>query len=403
MMENIKIKGKSPLLDFSFNLNDIFFSFNGQRYSDVKSASWTSSSLEFSFDEFELFVNNNFKLQNRKTLRLPCSMYEDREKLLFNLHYQDTRIKLAIEENLNEGNSLINYDEDAKTLMTLISLLLHYPIKRCELWTLMNDNDLDALIYFVLNRYDINRERKLLINGINDNYYAFSGLPVKTELQNFDTNTIIFHHVFAGTVWWNQDKIKYINQFAHIKKMAIDDSNLFLKDVLYKKCNLVFICDDNGELVWDLILIQKLLDENPDLYINFIVNDLIVSNNANFITLNFCLLNDRLIKLKNNKRFKITLETNFRSSIDLIYSSSNLKKQLKQADIVLIKGVGGFETIQNLPIPSYYSFVVYSNNSQLCTGLPKGEGLFVKVDPNRYAYKFKRQTLFGNYTTNLRC
>ena len=208
---------------------------------------------------------------------------------------------------------------------------------------------------------------------------------------------IVNYHVFAGTVWWDKVATQLRQQFKHMRPLTLDDVSQFQKEVLGGTRHLVVIFDDNGELVWDLILIQQLLERNPDLAVTGIVNANVIENNSNHLTLDVCLRHEKLkplaSQLTRNGRFRILAEYDPRFSIDVGFCTAPVHRVLETADIVLVKGVAAFTTMQQLNSPTYYSFVVHSAASITCTGLQKGAGVFIRVPPSARAYLYGEKTL----------
>jgi uncharacterized protein with ATP-grasp and redox domains len=162
---------------------------------------------------------------------------------------------------------------------------------------------------------------------------------------------------------------------------------------------LIFFFDDNGELVWDLALILRLLQVNPRIQITGVVSSQVVFNNASVHTVKKCLEFPIFHTLKESTRFDLFEEDNPRPAIDPLFCSDKLKNRMKSANLAFIKGVAAFETMQNLPIDAYYAFVVHSADSQVCTGLKVDSGVFVRIPSGRYGYRYEKQTLREIYPT----
>lgn len=397
-MTQIHIKNKVPQNSYNTSLGTIFnktraFPFFVDLEIVFNYCKIENSIIQKCYDSlFDLYykhITNELDVSNRN----PISMGKDILKRDFNLKYQDVRIKLVVEEKHRAINNSVKLENDVFELSQLISVLLKLKLNsNSELWTIMNDNDLDALVYLVVDTYDSSRKKRLLTKGIEDNMLALKGLS-KTQVNNWHLEKTIKYQVSAGTVWWSKIKPVFDIQFPRKPNLYYDDRELFIEQLNSGEKHLVFICDDNGELVWDLILVERLLNYYSHLSISFVVNDLIVANNANILTLDYCLSQIRFEHLTNNIRFKIFIERNNRSSIDLDYCSTKLLQLINNADVIYVKGVGGFETMQQLPVYTFYGFVVYSKNSQICTGLEKGEAVFVMMPPNSKAFDFKKSSL----------
>lgn len=91
------------------------------------------------------------------------------------------------------------------------------------------------------------------------------------------------------------------------------------------------------------------------------------------------------------------VEANRRSAIDPLFASQQLQELLQSVDVIFVKGVAQFEVMQPLPQEAYFAFVVHSKDSQLCTGLRKGSGVFVRISQGKVAFKYDSTTLMDLY------
>lgn len=323
-----------------------------------------------------------------------------REKLEFNLRYQDTRIKLAAEDKWGKSSHTDHCRQDAEMLMEIIAILLNtMGPENFALWKSLTDNDLDALMYSVLICYDARIEERWLSEGLKTNELALEGVSGSVHyVTSMKLAELVRYQVFAGTVWWADVEPRLERQFEKMGQLAISDIDLLTSVVLNtNKVNLIFLFDDNGELVWDLLLIRHLLMANPRLKITGVINKLIIANNANVVTLKQCLRHPLFADLENNQRFSHFQEVNYRSAIDPLFCSAALLELIRSSNLTVIKGVSFFETIQGLPVDTFYEFVVHSHDSQICTGLEKGAGVFVKIAKGKSGYRYMEKTLNDLY------
>lgn len=405
----ISVKGKIPLPVYHFTLADVYakhlFLRRGVPYSlqqanDLLSA--LTPRLHAENVLWRLFPPA-VRQEERPFRHLPCLMREIPGKLDFNLLYQDTRLKLAVEEKKGTGAVADHYERDASTLTEIAAILLSTQDSDGHaIWENMTDNDLDALIYMILDEYDPSRSERLLQLGYEANQRALEGLPPLQDLQEWSLDRLIDYQTFAGTVWWHECESRFEAQFLPGQKFRFGTCKNgkrlkqlaeFERDILREKCHLVFLFDDNGELVWDLVLIWRLLQMNSQLQITGVINNPIVANNASQKTVSRCLEAPFGVQILQTGRFHFFYEDNFRSAPDPNYCSSALLELIQNADVVYIKGVSFFETIQNLPTPTYYGFVVHSEDSQICTGLQKGEAVLVRIPSGESGYTYHQQTL----------
>ena len=157
--------------------------------------------------------------------------------------------------------------------------------------------------------------------------------------------------------------------------------------------------ENAGEVVWDLALIQRLLEDYPLLTVTGVIGEQVVPNDANEETLRTCLDDQRFSDLDAQRRFSVYAIDKPGSSVDLRFCSPKLLKKIDEASSAYVKGVSSFETMQELSAPCYYGFVVHSLDSEICTGLSRNTGIFVRVPAHTIAYRYRRTTLQNNYLT----
>ena len=397
----VRIKGTLPALRYPFTLADVYARHTNHTYSYEEA----NQHLQNYIAQFAVAINVEailallfpVSVKNRSFARLPCVLNDaPLSKLDFNLLYQDTRIKLGVEEKLGTSAKLEDYQRDARNLLEVIAILLSTNgLQRPFLWQDFTDNDLDGLICLVLNSYDPGRNQRLLKIGYETNRLALQNLG--TALDTLDLSRLIAHQVFAGTVWWNQISDVEKERWPVVGRFEIDDRERFKQNVLVGDKHMTFLFDDNGELIWDLALIQFLLRHNSSLRVTGVISNQVMYNNANWVTLSTVLQEPIFQELAASSRFTLLREDNFRSSIDLNYCSETLMDAIRSSDFVFIKGVAGFETLQQLPVNTYYAFVVYSEDSQKTSGCKKGAGVFVRIPAGKAGYHYETTTLRDIY------
>ena len=331
----------------------------------------------------------------------PCRLGDNRPKFEFNLLYQDSRIKIEVEQRPGADAS---HSDSIQTEVALIQravalVLASIWIDKGQLWEEINDNDLDAIVYEVLNHREPARIERLAARGINDNDRPLKALPNFEELQKWPMEKVICHQIFAGLTFLNNPAETLEGQFQKMGVLKLESLSAFTEMLLQEDPRMVFIFDDNGELVWDLALIQYLLHAYPRLSVTGVTSSRVVANNAHGGTVRQCMAHPKLRYVNDCARFQFHEEDNPRSSLDLDCCSPGLLEKINRASFVFIKGVAGFETLQKLPCPAVYGFVVYSNDSQECTGLNKNDGVFVRVPPRFecFTYGNKEETLITRY------
>ena len=337
-------------------------------------------------------------------LRLPCGMGEDLDKFHFNLGYQDARVKIEVEDMPNFTRKRHRRSDMVRACLQLIASALTVSLPHGGfLWQRMNDNDLDALVFSALEGCDPKRQLKLLACGFIANQTALDGLPPLHVIRRWNLLKLIECQVFAGTVWWPERGGYWRTCFETNRQMVIDHRDRFLDEVENRAHKLLFFSDDNGEVVWDLLLIRRLLEEFPKLHVAFVTNTIPVGNNSNILTVQYCLNHPLLAMIRGQSRFRIVAEENPRSTLEPEFFSEALRTEVANAELVFLKGVGLFETAQRFPKPAYFAFVVHSNDSEIITGLSKGSGVFVQVPARAVAYAFRKHTLLDFLNNGQNC
>lgn len=391
----IQLKGMLPVVKYSFCLTDYYVKHQTMEYQReeatdiIKDIAQSLIKIDISIID-DLFPNTKRVGHDE---RRPFILKDAPSgKLYFNLRYQDTRVKLLVEELWQDKP--VTCRQHAAWLMEIIAVLLRTRVNdEFLLWEIITDNDLDALMFAIANRYIPNRQYDLIAIGNETNNLAMKGLASVTNLHDWTTEELIGYAVFSGTIWWRQIEPKIELQFNVMGKMELDDRRKFINKTEKGPCEILYIPSDNGELVWDLCLILHLIDKNPGISVKLVINPKIVENDANQETLGAC-LNTHLFKsLKSHSQFSIFEEPNMRSSLDLATCSSQLKNLMTAADLIFIKGAANFETLQKLPTYAFYAFVVNNHDSSKITGYNKGCGICVMVPPDQEGYRRYDQTL----------
>jgi formylglycine-generating enzyme required for sulfatase activity len=400
----VALKGALPQRQYPWTLADVYARHAGHTYTRQEADQRLAEcgrDLALSMPSTDQIRSRLFpEVETNRTFdRLPCVLGDvSRGKFDFNLLYQDTRIKLAVEEKLGTQAALADCRRETRGLMEVVSVLLSTEgIGHPKLWEDLTDNDLEGLVCIVLNSYDAGRDRRLLEIGYAANDAALRTLGVGWD--HLEIADLIAHQIFAGTVWWHEVKQVAEPERPPAGAFAIDDCERFRRDALAGRRDMVFLFDDNGELVWDLALIQVLLRQNSRLHITGVICNQVMHNNANWRTLSAVLQAPIFSELAASPRFLPQREDNFRPSIDPNYCSEALLQKIRAADFVLIKGVAGFETIQGLPVDTYYAFVVHSADSQITTGLRQGCGVFVRIPRGQAGYRYQTRPLREVYPT----
>ncbi|MDR3063492.1 MAG: ARMT1-like domain-containing protein [Methanobrevibacter sp.] len=156
------------------------------------------------------------------------------------------------------------------------------------------------------------------------------------SLENYVKISIIGNILDFGALGINTDLKKLINSSAN-KKLRINHVNN-LKKSLAKSKSLLYLADNTGEIIYDKLLIKKLI-EDYNLKITFAVKEKPILNDA-------CVENAKLIGLD-----KITnLTTTGTDSIGIVYDylSKDFKEIFEKENLIISKGMGNYEGLTEL-------------------------------------------------------
>ena len=181
-------------------------------------------------------------------------------------------------------------------------------------------------------------------------------------------------------------KSDYVNALAqlHTKGQhapAIDDRLTFLDMVLNEKSSLhiSFILDDYIESIFDLKLVEALLQSNPAISISLIPrkdcygNDISYKECIELINLPLFNYLSRLFA-SDEKRITIIEDGPRLGCFNGRKMSTTVAKTLGNSDILYVKGARNYEMIQGIKKPTFYSFSVCREISESVTGIPADSG-----------------------------
>ncbi len=402
------LKGSSPRSDYTVSLGNIFYKYFEQVTDSKEIPKTLKNILWFDYDNVLLYKKNLYPVYNKEERinfkRRPVVLGTYKgwgKKLAFNLRYQDSRIKLAVERKNCRNMSLPNRETDVEQISTIIAYIMNSKgIEYDQLWMDMTDGDLDGLVLQVLSAYDSEITDHLVKIGKETNKKAMAGLLSVRDWQRIPDLDFIRFQIFAGTMWW--DKYNQSNAKPTSAYIEIEDIDSFKEVISKGEKNLVVIVDDNGELVWDMAFILRLLNKHPLLKITVVVNRNVIYNNACMDTINALVCDEQspLHKLQTflkQERLIFFKENCYRTSIDPKYCSKELLDLFSSSDLAFIKGSTGFETMQNLPVDTYYAFVSWGEDSYKYTNVKEGNGIFVRVPKGRSGYEYPEKTLKSLY------
>lgn len=402
--KTLPMKGIFPANDYTVSFGYIFARYSNQ-ITDSNNIPETLKHFPwFNFENIPQYKDNLYpdcnQEERKQFKRRPVVLgdYDGWEKkLAYNLRYQDSQVKVAVERKIGRDVELAKRETDVKQILEIIAYIMNSKgIEHEKLWMDMTDGDLDGLVLQVLSAYDEELTERLVTIGIETNKIALAGLLSVPTWETMPTSDFVQYQVFAGTMWWT--KCDEHNAVPERARLEIKDIELFRKLIKNGEKQLIVIFDDNGELVWDLAFILRLLNRYPKLQITAVVNKNVIYNNACMATVR-ALIDDEesplheLDTFLKQKRFVLFEESCYRTSIDPKYCSKELLALLTGADLAFIKGSTGFETMQNLPVDTYYAFVSWGADSRQYTNVEELKGLFVRVPKGRAGYEYPGTTL----------
>ena len=142
---------------------------------------------------------------------------------------------------------------------------------------------------------------------------------------------------------------KLLELLAQAEQETLDTAEYrhFCKDLKDGK-HLVYLTDNCGEIVLDKILIKLLREQYPQLMIEVVVRGVAVTNDATVEDARYVGLTEVAPVFGNGSGIAGT---------ELTHISKEAKEKLEQADLILSKGQGNFETLHTCGLNIYYLFL----------------------------------------------
>lgn len=177
------------------------------------------------------------------------------------------------------------------------------------------------------------------------NYIDFSALK---GMVSYDALDSLLHAASDEVI----DPVEYAN---------------FTRDISGQK-KLVYICDNAGEIVADRVVAEALRQCYPGLQLTFAVRGAPASNDA--------LMADALAAGLDRFARVIDSGSNIPGT-ELPYIGDTLRRALEQADVILAKGMGNFETLWGCGMNVYYLFLCKCMRFEKMFGVENLTGMFV--------------------------
>lgn len=141
-----------------------------------------------------------------------------------------------------------------------------------------------------------------------------------------------------------------------------------LTDDLNKARKLVYLTDNCGEIVMDKLLIGEIQKKYPDLKITVLVRGAEVINDATM---------EDAMQIGLNEIAEVIPNGNNVAGTWLEEISEEAKKVLKEADIIISKGQGNFETLRKCGLNIYYIFLCKCDFFANTFNVPKLTGMLI--------------------------
>ncbi len=141
----------------------------------------------------------------------------------------------------------------------------------------------------------------------------------------------------------------------------------FLADLSGAK-SLVYICDNAGEIVADRVAAEQLHAAFPALSMTFAVRGLPTVNDA---------LREDAVNAGLDQFGRIVDNGSGISGTEMAYLGQEMKDALEEADVIVAKGQGNFETMLGCGLNVYYSFLCKCERFTKFFGVEPMTGMFV--------------------------
>lgn len=156
-----------------------------------------------------------------------------------------------------------------------------------------------------------------------------------------------------------------LEDFSNIEINQVVFSN-FVKELEHAK-QLVYITDNAGEVVLDKICIKVIKEQYPHLNIQVIVRGAPALNDATIEDAQGVGLTDIVDVIPNGTDIPGT---------ELGYIGGSAKNSINNADIIISKGQGNFETLSGCGLNIYYAFLCKCDMFTKLFNMPRFKGVF---------------------------
>jgi uncharacterized protein with ATP-grasp and redox domains len=138
--------------------------------------------------------------------------------------------------------------------------------------------------------------------------------------------------------------------------------------MIEKADNLLFLADNAGETVFDRVFIEN-IKKNFDVKITYVVKEGAIINDA---------LKEDAVYADIDRYAKIMSNGSNAPGTVFEYCSDEFNSVFKKADVIISKGQGNYESLNNIKSPVFFMFKVKCNVLAKQIGYPVGSNVFMK-------------------------
>jgi hypothetical protein len=316
-------------------------------------------------------------------------------KLIHTLAWVDTNIKIAVERL----GAVHRTPEDVLREVVHSALMIYAVLLKMDGHLLVRTISFNHSMYLQERIVDLAFGERLpseTLPGIG--FMANSmALSLLSTVGPIDFRELCELSVFMGIVWASESSrqgefsgdrraavVELLRELERARStFGVDHTEKLHEQVsMCERCSGVFVLDDNGESVFDLAIVQRLLEEYRDLTISLLINRFPVSNNISLPTLRAALEEptfDAARRFVSEQRLLIYTENQAFRSFEPDYLSVVAREVIEHADFVYVKGANFFETFQLPQKTRYHCFTVSGPTGVMLTGFPEGTGIFARI------------------------
>ncbi len=173
----------------------------------------------------------------------------------------------------------------------------------------------------------------------------------------------------------NVDEVYLSNLLDTAKEQNMDESQYeSLKYDLEKGSKLVFLTDNCGEVVMDKLLMRVIQKKYPQMQITAIVRGSDILNDATM---------EDAVQVGLQKVVKTIGNGNNIAGTCLEELSREAREEIEEADVILAKGQGNYETLRGCGMNVYYVFLCKCHMFAENFGVPRFTGMLVNDKESR--------------------